>query len=155
MSDRTAEIMAAMGKKLARNKASRERRAAKRQKTNPTAELHREWVSSMKSEFGLVTVPSWAGAEYALAKKLVGELGFDEATRLVRYFIGTWKERRTAAQERRDELPGMKLCWSIRARVLAEMEGAVSRPTSKRERLLRGEYDQASAEASPMEGWGD
>ena len=155
MGDRTAELTAAIGKKLARNRVSRERRAAKRQKTNPAAELHREWVSSMRNEFELVTVPSWAGAEYSLAKKLVTELGFEKAARLVRYFVETWTERRTAVQERRDELPGLKLCWTIRARVLAEMEGAVSRPTSKRERVLRGEYDQASAEASPMEGWGD
>lgn len=153
--DRTAELTAAIGKKLARNKASRERKAAKRQKTNPAAELHREWVSSMRGELGLTTVPNWTGADYALAKKLVGELGFGEAAKLVRYFIETWKERRTAVQERRDELPGMKLCWSLRARVLAEMEGVVSRPQSKRDRLLRGEFDQASADASPMEGWGD
>lgn len=153
--DRTAELTAAIGKKLARNKASRERKAAKRKQTKPAAELHREWVSSMRSELGLVTVPNWTGADYALAKKLVGELGFGEAAKLVRYFIETWKERRTAVQERRDELPGMKLCWTLRARVLAEMEGVVSRPQSKRDRLLRGEFDQESADASPMEGWGD
>jgi hypothetical protein len=155
MSDRTSELAAALGKKLAKNRVSRERRAVKRQKTNPVAELHREWVSSMKSELGLVTVPAWAGAEYSLGKKLVGELGFEKAARLVRYFIETWSERKTAAQERRDEIPYMKLVWVLRARVLAEMEGAVSRPTSKRERVLRGEYDQASADASPMRGWGD
>lgn len=153
--DRTAELNAAIGKKLARNKASRERRATRRQETNPVAELHREWFSSMKSEWGVKTTPSWTGADYALAKKLVGELGYNGALELLRYFVATWRERRTAVQERRDEIPGMKLVWTLRARVLAEMEGAVSRPQSKRDRILRGEYDQRSADASPMEGWGD
>jgi hypothetical protein len=155
MVDRTAELTASINKKLARNKATHERQAAKRRETKPASELHREWVSSMRSQLGLKTVPKWTGAEYSLAQKMVGEFGYDRATDIVRYFVATWEERRTGAQERRDELPGMKLCWSLRGRLLAELEGAVSRPQSKRERLLRGEYDPESAAASPMEGWGD
>jgi len=155
MSDRTVEIMAAVNKKLAKNKASHERRAAKRQKTDPVGELHREWISVMSSELNLETIPRWAGAEYALAKKLLNELGFDKSVRFVTYFVETWMNRRTAAQARREEIPSMRVCWAQRAQVLAEMEGAVNRPKSKRERLLRGEFDQELADASPMEGWGD
>ena len=155
MVDRAAELTANINKRLARNKKVRERRAVKRQEEKPTSELHREWVSSMRGEFGVDVVPTWAGAEYALAKKLVRELGFEQASSLVRYFIGTWKERRSGAQERRGELPRMKLCWTLRGRVLAEMEGAVSRPRSKRDKVLRGEYDSESAAASPSRGWGD
>jgi len=155
MTDRTAGLTAAINKRLERNRKSRERRAEKRRQTRPVTELHREWVSSMRVKFGVDVVPKWAGADYSLAKKFVLEFGFEKAMALVRYFIETWEERRTSAQERREELPSMKLCWYLRAQLLAELEGVVSRPKSKREKVLRGEYDPASAEVSPSRGWGD
>jgi hypothetical protein len=155
MSDRTADLTAKIERKLERNKRVNERRAEKRRKTKPASELRAEWVSAVSEEFDLAKVPPWLGADYKLAKLLVQEQGFDGAVDIVRYFISTWRERRTGVQERNNELPAMKLCWSLRGRILAEKEGVVSRPKSKREKVLRGEYDAESAAVSPSRGWGD
>jgi len=145
-------MRAALEARMAKNRASREVRSKRLQRENPARALFREWSSEMKAEFG--TTPRWGGAEYSLAKKLVSEEGFDEAAEIVRHFIKTWKKRRTSAQERRDELPPMKLCWSLRERLKAEIDGVVRIPTSKRERVLRGEYDDEAAQDAPTVGWG-
>lgn len=154
MADRTAEMKAAVEQRLARNRAAVARRQAKRQRSNPAAELHREWVIAVKEHFAVSSAP-WGGAEYALGKRLVGELGYERAAEVVRYFVATWKSRRTGWQERRDDLPSMKLCWTLRGRIEAELDGHVRCPESKREKVLRGEYDPDSAAASPDRGWGE
>jgi len=123
-------------------------REARKQKTDPVGSLHREWVVSMRGLLGDgVTVPQWAGEDWGLAKKLVGEIGFNPAVDVIRHFIDTWESRR----RRRDALPGMKLCWTIRQRLLGEIEGDLKVPKSKAERLMRGEYEEDS---SPKSGWG-
>jgi len=94
-----------------------------------------------------VTIPRWAGEDWALAKKLIGDIGFDKAVDIVRHFILTWEARR----RRRDALPGMKLCWTIRQRLLGEVEGDLKVPKSKAERLMRGEFEE---DDSPKTGWG-
>jgi len=153
MKNRTLGFGPSIAEKLKNNKIKNDKKAAKRQETNPVKELHREWISSMRGEFELKTVPSWAGVDYSLSKKLVNEFGYDKAVDLIRYFIETWTKRRTGFQERRGELPCVKLCWSLRTRLLAEMEGVVKCPMSKRERVMRGEYNQSSADVSPLRGW--
>jgi hypothetical protein len=147
-------MRAAVEQKLARNRAARQRRQQKKRAANPAAELHREWAMAMREHCGVELAP-WDAAEYALGKRLVQEVGYERAVDLVRYFVSTWPVRRSRLQERRDDLPGMKLCWTIRGRLGAEIDGVVSRPTSKRERVIRGEFDPISAEASPKVGWGD
>lgn len=155
MTDRTLALTVAINEKLAKNKKIREKKKKKREETKPVKELHAEWVVAMRGHFGVTQVPEWTGAEYSLAKKLVSDVGFEKAAKIINYYVNTWRKRRTSAQERRNELPNMKICWSLRSRLLAELEGAVSCPKSKRERILKGEYNPVLASAAPSRGWGD
>lgn len=125
-----------------------ERRKAKKNLMDPVGSLHREWVVSMRHLLGDgVDVPRWAGEDWGLAKKLVKDLGFDTSVDVIRHFIATWEARR----RHRDAIPGMKLCWTIRQRLLGEVQGNLTVPTSKAERLMRGEYEK---DESPKTGWG-
>lgn len=155
MGDRAAELTARINKTLEKNKAVRERRISKRQKEKPVAELRKEWVAVMRECYELETVPPWSGADFKLAKMLVKECGFEDAVEIVRCFVATWDRRRNGYQERRGDMPSMKVCWNLRGRIVAELEGAVQCPVSKREKVQRGEYDARSAAASPLRGWGD
>jgi hypothetical protein len=149
MGNRTAALSAAIRSKREEADAVVARRKAKRVKERPVAALHDEWVVAMRGLLGAdATVPPWAGEDWSLAKKLIGDIGFDKAVDVIRHFVGTWEARR----RKRDAVPGMKLCWTIRQRLLGEVEGKLTVPKSKAERLMRGEY--RGKDNSPKTGWG-
>jgi len=137
----------------AKKKAAQAKRRAKRSRTRPEAELQVEWTDRFRTVLKQVEVPAWGPAERSLAKKLADDLGFDQAVVLIRHFLDTWEARRWKKQEARGDVPSMKLCWHIRQKLLAELEGTVKTPVSKRSRLMSDEYDEESAANSPDEGW--
>jgi len=136
-----------------KKKAAQARRRSKRSKTRPEAELQVEWTARFRMVLKQTEVPPWGPAERSLAKKMAEELGFDQALVLIRHFLDTWEARRWRKQEQRGDVPSMKLCWHIRQKLLAELEGTVKTPVSKRSRLMSDEYDEESAANSPDEGW--
>lgn len=147
MDDRTATLMASIAKTADKREASRRKRRSKRKRSNPQAELHVEWSTEFRELYGKdVEVPGWGPAERSLAKKLIGEIGFDKALAMVRHFVRTWPKRTF------EGVPGMKLMWTMRQRMLAEMSGSVS-VSAKRDRLLNDEWSDDSADG-PSEGWG-
>lgn len=93
----------------------------------------------------------WTGAEAALAKRLVDELGFDGALKVIEHFFGTWDRRKAS----RSGTPGLRLLWAMRERLKAEMEGRAVIPELRETRIASGEFSEAAAEASPTQGWGD
>ena len=149
MGNRTAAFTSAIERKRQEADEVVAKRKAKKQKERPVAALHDEWAVAMRGLLGSgVIIPKWAGEDWALAKKLIGDLGFDTSVDVVRHFIETWEARR----RRKDALPGMKLCWTIRQRLLGELQGTLRAPKSKAEQLMRGEYRKSN---SPKTGWGD
>lgn len=148
MVNRTSVLAAAIKSKRDEANAIVAKRKAKKQKERPVAALNDEWAVSMRGLLGEgVTIPKWAGEDWALAKKLIGDIGFDKSVDVIRHFVSTWEARR----RRRGALPGMKLCWTIRQRLLGEVEGDLRVPKSKAERLMRGEFEE---DDSPKTGWG-
>lgn len=134
-------------------KAAKAKRRAKRKKSRPEAELHVEWSTRFRMRFGDVEVPPWGPAERSLARKMADEFGFDRSVEMIRHFIDTWEARMSRRQAARGEVPAMKLLWYLRQKLLAEMDGAVRTPRSKRSRILDDEYDEDAASESPDEGW--
>lgn len=148
MSDRTAALTASMTARAAKSDAAKAKRRLKRSKKgNAQAELHVEWSTEFRELFGKeVEVPKWGPAERSLAKKLIGEIGFDEAHKMVRQFVSNWRQRPF------DGVPSMRLMWAMRQRLLAEMSGAVSM-NAKRDRLMSDEWEEGVSDG-PSEGWG-
>jgi hypothetical protein len=139
--------MSALSAQREKSEAARKKTAERRKRSNPQAELHAEWSGLFREAFGAdLEVPKWGPAERSLASKLAKEFGFDETVGMVRHFIGTWKERAF------DGVPSVKLLWSMRQRVLAEISGAV-KVNAKAHRILNDEWDKESS-SGPSEGWG-
>ena len=94
MGNRTAGVPAAILNRRAEADAAVEKRKAKRKKEQPVAALHDEWAAAMRGLLGQgTTIPKWAGEDWALAKKLLGDIGFDKSVDVIRHFIRTWEVR--------------------------------------------------------------
>lgn len=139
-------LTGSLSKQSEKTAAARAKRRKRRKKGDAQTELHVEWSAEFRSLYGKGTeVPPWGPAERSLARKLIAEIGFDKALEMTRHFVSTWKSRTF------DGVPGVRLMWTIRQRLLAEMTGAVG-VNAKREKLMSDEWDETSA--GPSDGWG-
>lgn len=135
--DKTVKIKQSINSIAKKRDAAQGRRMKKRQDSTPAKELHREWVRSMGVTYPGVDVQKWGAQEMKLAWTFVRDVGsFDRAVDAIRHFISTWNDRR-----RDDCLPHFKLFWSLRERILAEIDGHVRSPMGLKERLGDGEFD--------------
>jgi len=129
---------------------ARARKVKKRIEKSPAKWLGKEWSVMVARRFPGVTV-EWGGAEFALAKKLIDEQGFDKAVEIIDHFLGTWDRRKMS----RKGMPGFKLLWVMRDTLIAEIKGLAKVPELRETRIASGEYSEEGADASPSQGWGD
>lgn len=133
-----AEAKRLAEKKIATAKAVQGRRLARKVRQTPSVPLFAEWKAAMERDLPDAPVVAWGAAEATLAGKLVREHGFDVAVDLVRHFIKTWRARWASKD---GNPPSMMLCWSMRARLLAEVTGGARAPKTKRERISTDEFN--------------
>jgi hypothetical protein len=150
MDAKTAAMKAAMERQAAKGVTALGRKVRRRREVKPAGELHREWAESMKAAYPDAEVQPWGGAEMKLASTLVKNEGFDRAVEAIRHFIATWNNRR-----RDDSLPGFKLFWVFRERVLYEVDGRVMPPRSMKDRLGIGEFDRSKPDNPDVVSWSD
>jgi hypothetical protein len=129
---------------------ARARRVQKRKEQSPAKWLGKEWSVIHRRFFPGAEV-EWTGAEIALAKRLIDECGFDDALEMIRHFFDTWDRRKAS----RSGIPGFRLMWAMRERLVAEMEGRAKVPELRETRINSGEFSEEAAEASPIRGWGE
>ena len=129
---------------------ARNRKVQKRRKLSPAKWLGKEWANMVTRRFPGLEV-TWGGAEFALAKKLVDEQGFDRALEIIDHFLSTWGRRKMS----RKGTPGFKLLWVMRDTLIAEMKGLAKVPELRETRIASGEYSEEGADANPTQGWGE
>lgn len=155
MVSRSVDIEAAIKATSRKTSKAAEKRDAKRKKDQPIRELRVVWVEALRGLYGdELKVPPWRGEDFGLAKKLIKDLGgVEQASKVVRHFVSTWEARMTSGQRARGDMPSVKVCWVLRQKLVAELDGLAKMPQSKRERLQTREYSEEAAAASPKQGW--
>lgn len=140
-----ADYRAAMKEQRERREAAQAKKRSRKIRQRPWVVLMEDWHEELKGVFGKKFVSSpWGKAEKALARKLIKEVGFDDALEMVRHFIRTWSRNGT---------PGFKLFWTMRDGVRAELRGQTTRSRSRQERVNRDEYNAERAATCPDIGW--
>lgn len=129
---------------------ARDKKVQRRIERSPVKWFGKEWKSLAVRHFPGVKV-EWTGAEFALAKKLIDEEGFDKALEIANHFFETWGRRKFS----RKGTPGFRLLWAMKATLMAEMQGLATVPELRETRIASGEYSEESADASPSQGWGE
>jgi hypothetical protein len=154
MDDRSASFKAAIQRAGQKRAEAVAKKHAKRQKKANSTHLFAEWVAAMREVYGEdLKIPKWPVEDKKLATRLIREQGWDTAVEVIRHFVSTWKGRMTREQRARNELPPFKLCWTIRVKLLAEIDGIATAPKSREEQMERGEFDADESEC--QSGWGD
>jgi len=154
MDDRSASFKAAIQSVGQKRADAVAKKHAKRQRSANSTHLFAEWAAAMRKVYGEdLRVPPWPVEDKKIATRLIREQGWDTAVEVVRHFISTWKGRMTKNQRARNELPPFKLCWTIRVKLLAEMDGIATAPKSREDQLQRGEFK--GGRNAPKSGWGD
>jgi hypothetical protein len=136
---REQSIRNALTRAVAKSRAALAQAQAKRRKSTPARELLTEWNSASEQYLPGVPTVGWSVAEAQLAKKLIEEHGFDGALGMTRHFMATWSARR---QSKDGQPPSMKLCWAMRARLIAEISGGATTPKSKGDRISADEFNE-------------
>jgi len=155
MGDRAAGIYDQLKAATEKHVAAKTKRDAKRAERPSHRQLHVEWVKTMRELYGHnLFVAPWGVVEVKLAKALIKEVGFGRAVEVVKHFVGTWNGRQRPGDVAKGAMPSLRLCWSIREKLVAEIDGVVATPRSKADRLQDGEWDEQAARLSPSEGWG-
>lgn len=142
---RNADIRMAMKAQRERREVAKTKKRNRKIRQRPWIVLMGEWHEEMKSAFGKEFVSSpWGEAEKALARKLVAEVGFDDALDMTRRLLRNW------GSKGRKGTPGFKLLWSMRDTLRAEIRGQLK---TKKERVNRDEFNAERADTCPDIGW--
>lgn len=144
------DYRAAMKQQRERREAAQAKNRSRKIERRPWVVLMEGWHEEMKGAFGrghdgiLYEPVSWGEAEKALARKLIAEVGFDDALEMMRRFVRTWEAKS------RSGTPGFKLLWHLRDGLRAELRGQTQ---TKKDRVNRDEFNAERADRCPDIGW--
>lgn len=142
MDKRSEELKRAHREALAKNNAAKQKIKDKRQVKKPWLRLLERWREEINHVFDKeVTFASWTAKDRVLVKRLLREVTYETAEKMIVLFLKSWD---------RPGIPPFSFLWVERESLQAILR---DQAMTRRKRIDVDEYDEVSARKQPKIGW--